>query len=567
MRPDHAAKADGLDPSAPDHRPEAASSPACDLVLGPGERLLRLARHVAAAGSDVQTVDDLIELHAHGRSARRIVVDAACTPREDLGLVRRALQLGGAELWVVADDPNQGTARELCSAYGGRWMPWPPTIDEVASLGAATTTAAPSASPAPMPVARSAPAVPPVLAPRAVARDEVVRDELDDIDALLERAPLAPAAAAPARTAAQTTGNEADDLDEVERILGRAPQWPVPGLQQPRPLDLVDEDGGVQPPPSSKPDTRRADFEPAMRDTGPTPLPLAEGELAAARGARPAAASRDDAFAEPVAVPAPAAASASTAPAAAPMAASVVPNSLPRLSVDSDTPAKPAPTWMRDQVADLADQTTRIDLSLSVLTDQLEEMVDKPVGEEQREEIEQQVQAVRGETARLMGFARTLAFLATPPARGDTVFDVCEVLKVYVSSVAKSGPDAPRILFRNPGPVMVRSDRGLLGVVFDALLWVSRECASRGFVVKAQVLPPADGKVAIEIDFPAGPLDGRTVENIFTPYALRRVLPSLGPNALPAAQAIIIGQGGTLSLRLPGRGRALWRVELPLSDK
>jgi hypothetical protein len=113
---------------------------------------------------------------------------------------------------------------------------------------------------------------------------------------------------------------------------------------------------------------------------------------------------------------------------------------------------------------------------------------------------------------------------------------------------------------------MVRSDRGLLGVVFDALLFVARECSSRGVVVKAQVLAPIEGKVAVEIDFPTGPLDGRSVENIFTPYALRRVLPNLGPNALAAAQAIVVGQGGTLSLRFQGRGRALWHLELPLSD-
>lgn len=553
MRPDNAPRADGLAPYAPDSRPEDVSSAACALVLGPGQRLLRLARHVAAAGSDVQTVEDLIELHPLARTARRLVVDAACTPREDLGLVRRAIQAGGAELWVVADDPNQGTARELCSAYGGRWMPWPPTIDEVAALaGVPDSVPAAAAVPAQAPTPTRTPAPAPARA----------SDEIAQVESILGVEPLAaPTGAGGVKSAGPPVMHEAEDLDEVERILGRAPQWPVPGLQPPRPIDL-DEEEGVEPAPGAReprPSDQRArasDLEPALRDTGPSPLPVTEAELAAARSVRPAAAPRDDAFAEP----APAVAASSPA-------AEAVPHALPRLAVDSETPSKPAPTWMRDQVADLADQTTRIDLSLSVLTDQLEEMVDKPVGEEQREEIEQQVQAVRGETARLMGFARTLAFLAVPPARGDTVFDVGEVLKVYVSSMAKSGPDAPRILFRTQGPVLVRSDRGLLGVVFDALLFVARECASRGFVVKAQVLPPAEGKVAIEIDFPAGPLDGRTVENIFTPYALRRVLPSLGPNALPAAQAIIIGQGGTLSLRLPGRGRALWRVELPLSDK
>jgi hypothetical protein len=56
------------------------------------------------------------------------------------------------------------------------------------------------------------------------------------------------------------------------------------------------------------------------------------------------------------------------------------------------------------------------------------------------------------------------------------------------------------------------------------------------------------------------------VEHIFTPYALRRVLPNLGPNALAAAQAIVVGQGGSLTLGFLDKGRASWRLELPVAD-
>jgi len=494
--------------------PSSAADGAADalltgaLVFGPGERLARLARHAEAAGGRPLVVEDLVDLFPCVRTARRIVVDAVSTPREDLGILRRVLQAAGAELWVVAEDPSQGMARELCGPLGGRWLPWPPTLDEVGHL-VQVTGLAPIKSDAPhipLPIV-SAPIAP--VSDASVAAHLESNQELDRIDAILGLQPRSAPAKAPATSAGH---GEMQELEEVDRILGRTLPSPVPGLEGPRPLAL-------------------------------DPQPAPEPELAPQ--VEP---TRDDAFAEPAAV-----SNVASAP--------KVPNALPNFTLASDTPSRPTPVWMRDQVADLADQTTRIDLSLAVLTDQIDDLA-----EDKREGIETQVQQVRGETARLMGFARTLAFLATPPARGDQVFDVGEVLKVYVAGVAKSGAEAPRILYRSAGPVMVRSDRGLLGVVFDALLFVARECSSRGVVVKAQVLAPNEGKVAIEIDFPTGPLDGRSVENIFTPYALRRVLPNLGPNALAAAQAIVVGQGGTLSLRFQGRGRALWHLELPLSD-
>jgi hypothetical protein len=44
------------------------------------------------------------------------------------------------------------------------------------------------------------------------------------------------------------------------------------------------------------------------------------------------------------------------------------------------------------------------------------------------------------------------------------------------------------------------------------------------------------------------------------------VLPNLGPNALAAAQAIVVGQGGSLTLGFLDKGRASWRLELPVAD-
>jgi hypothetical protein len=41
------------------------------------------------------------------------------------------------------------------------------------------------------------------------------------------------------------------------------------------------------------------------------------------------------------------------------------------------------------------------------------------------------------------------------------------------------------------------------------------------------------------------------------------VLPDLGPNALSAAVGIVRGQGGTLELGSPARGRLSWTLTLP----
>jgi hypothetical protein len=69
----------------------------------------------------------------------------------------------------------------------------------------------------------------------------------------------------------------------------------------------------------------------------------------------------------------------------------------------------------------------------------------------------------------------------------------------------------------------------------------------------------------ITIEFPAGRLSGVPPETILSPYGLRRIVPTLGPNALAAATGIFAGQGGRALLERRGEGRLAWLLEVPLT--
>lgn len=209
-----------------------------------------------------------------------------------------------------------------------------------------------------------------------------------------------------------------------------------------------------------------------------------------------------------------------------------------------------SPAW-REQIANLADHAQRLELALRAS----EQRGDRPGGEE-----------LAGEVARIVQFARTLGYLAAPPPRGEQVFDLGETLHTLVATFAQRGENAPRCQFRATGATHVRSERELLTQAFDAFFHVAHACARAGEVVRVQVRRAegtAGALAATTIEFPAGPLDGWTADRVLEPYALRRVLPDLGPNALAAAVSIVRGQGGQVTLGPASRGRLEWRVELP----
>lgn len=225
----------------------------------------------------------------------------------------------------------------------------------------------------------------------------------------------------------------------------------------------------------------------------------------------------------------------------------------------SPTPrgAPALPSFFRDQVADLADIAQRIELATSALGE------DAPIDP-----------ALTGDVARLVQFTRTLGFLAAPPGPGEQLFDVAEALEVAVAAHVGQDEDGPRFLFRSDGPLWVRSDRELLGLAFDAYLTLARSAGRRGEIVRVQVrasdAPTADGDELgsgeIAIEFPAGPLAELDPARIVEPYALRRVFPMLGANALSAATSIVRGQGGRAELVRAPRGRLLWRAEISRAE-
>lgn len=211
------------------------------------------------------------------------------------------------------------------------------------------------------------------------------------------------------------------------------------------------------------------------------------------------------------------------------------------------------PPWWRAQIADLADTAQRVELGLQAL---------RMVEPDSHEEVREQVDRLDGEVARLVQFARTLGYVASPPSRGDQVFDLADTVQVFVAQLASRPEATPRCQFRSNEPVYVRSDRALLGQAFDAFFWLAGACSAKNDLVRAQVIRDG-GPAEVRLEFPSGPLEHVETARILEPYGLRRILPDLGPNALSAATSIVVGQGGSVELVRPQKNRLAWRVVLP----
>jgi hypothetical protein len=214
------------------------------------------------------------------------------------------------------------------------------------------------------------------------------------------------------------------------------------------------------------------------------------------------------------------------------------------------------PAWWRAQIADLADTAQRVELGVQALR-----MVEPDSHEEVREHVDQ----LDAEVARLVQFARTLGFVASPPSRGDQVFDLGEAVQVFVTQLASRPESTPRCQFRVTEPTFVRSDRALLGQAFDAFFWLAGACSGKGDLIRAQV-GRAGGAAEVKVEFPSGPLERVDTTRILEPYGLRRILPDLGPNSLSAAGAIIVGQGGRVDLARGQNGGLVWSIALPVVE-
>ncbi len=209
-------------------------------------------------------------------------------------------------------------------------------------------------------------------------------------------------------------------------------------------------------------------------------------------------------------------------------------------------PQPDEPAWFKDQVADLADIVQTVYVSTSTMT---EDDATAPPG-------------LLADSMRLVQFTRTLGFLAAPPARGDTQFDLGELAEELLRS-AGSAADAPRFLLKISDPLPVRGDKELIVQALDAVLVLARLCAGPEGEVRLSGQKNEEGGSALKLGFPRGPLDGLTPAEIVTPYALRADLPDMGKNALRAASRIIEGQGGAMTLSDRGGGQLQFVLTLP----
>jgi DNA-binding NtrC family response regulator len=142
--------------------------------------------------------------------------------------------------------------------------------------------------------------------------------------------------------------------------------------------------------------------------------------------------------------------------------------------------------------------------------------------------------------------------VARSPGQGNQRIELAGLL--HEISLAPPAEGAGRLETSLEEGLWVRADKALLTLALDALLVLATRCAGPEGVVRIAGRHDAgDSQIRLELSFPAGPLAGLPLERLFEPYALRRSLPELGPNALAAAASIVQGQGGSLFLA-PGRG-------------
>ena len=217
-----------------------------------------------------------------------------------------------------------------------------------------------------------------------------------------------------------------------------------------------------------------------------------------------------------------------------------------------------APSWYRSQVADLADLAQRL---------QLDSLALREAGGAAAGASDVWL-ALEEDIQRLGQFARTLGFVAAPPPAGDQVIDLGVFLQELVASILSTTGEgaAPKVLFRCSEPLPVLADKALLGAALDAMAQLAMHCLTAKEHAGSHAGSPGSGELRVrgevqdqqavlDMEFHAGPLGPeepaqaeRPRPSLLEPYALRRVFPDYGANALAAAQGILAGQGGDLSI-------------------
>ena len=198
------------------------------------------------------------------------------------------------------------------------------------------------------------------------------------------------------------------------------------------------------------------------------------------------------------------------------------------------------PGWLKDQVADLADIVQALDLTARSTHAHL---------------------SLERELGHLRQFTRTIGYVAAPPPRGEQAFDLNVLIEEQLGALAGQTPDAPRILFRSRiEQAPVEADKLLVTMALEALLLTAIGCAGPGDVVRVSIDADGAGAPCAHIRFPAGPMSDLEPTEALQPYALKARLPEIGANALAAAGAIAVGQGGDLVLREEAGGYRVFDV-------
>jgi hypothetical protein len=560
------------------------------LIAGPGPRIAELKAYLVPetnGGARVRLVDigDLGGLLDHDGGTGKLLLASDELSIEDVGLLRHWLRRESAfELVLCGSDPSRRAVRRLLQTGRGRWLQWPPDIEELRALMRAPHAPDEGAledEPAPRrrePEELSSVELTP--APRRAAGTASgargASTELERIEEILEapdsetrggearrgeRATFESERAVPPRPS-ERRASEArtgrGQVDEYERAASRAarsfPFTPPGGAgetTEDEPIELTDTGPSDPGPPSRRvlaPHPRRPEdiFARALETQ---PASIAARETERSEQASASAPARESAPMESARAP-----TESARRAAEPAQAPTAP------SARRET-ALPAP-YFRDQVADLADMAQRIELDLAGVRDSV---YDAGITDAS---LEPALEHLSQDVARLLQFTRTLGYLVAPPPAGNQGFDLAELVELFVTTAGGGGADGPRFLLRKDGAARVTSDRQLLSQALDALFFVARSAARPGEVVRVHLRLDAEPPTAAEIgiEFPVGPLAGLDPARIVEPYALRRTLPELGANALLAASGIVRGQGGDIELARVGEGHLEWRVRLPISE-
>jgi hypothetical protein len=233
---------------------------------------------------------------------------------------------------------------------------------------------------------------------------------------------------------------------------------------------------------------------------------------------------------------------------AAPPRASALAASAPSAS------AEPAPGFAREHVAVLADISQRLELAFAALR-------------EGGRLPEADLESPSVELRRLLRFTRTLSCLVSPPPRGDEKFDLAALIDEQLAALTLRARKGPRFQPRAPQEgrsveFVVQADRAALALAFESLLQLARHCAGQGETVRVVYAVPQPGELSVSIDFPAGPLERLSSEQLADPAVLRERLPELWPSDLSAAAAIIASQGGGLQIQSPASSQGPGQISL-----